>query len=60
MKTKKLIELLNQCDPSGELEVCLDNIDICSVGREPAYYDGALQVLIRNDKDDNNGSQSIG
>ena len=28
MKTNKLIELLQKADPSGDLEVCIDNHDI--------------------------------
>jgi len=48
MKTKKLIELLNEADPSGEEEVCVGNIDILFVSKDPAYYDGCLQVLIRD------------
>lgn len=48
MKTKKLIELLNEADPSGEEEVCVENIDIHFVAKEPAYYDGCQQILIRD------------
>lgn len=48
MKTKKLIELLNEADPSGEEEVCVGNIDIHFVSKDPAYYDGCLQVLVRD------------
>lgn len=49
MKTKKLIELLQQEDPSGEIEVCVGNVDIFFVERLPAYYDGSLQVLERDE-----------
>jgi hypothetical protein len=49
MKTKELIRRLQQEDPSGEEEVCVDNIDIFFVSREPAYYDGSSQVLIRDE-----------
>lgn len=49
MKTKKLIELLQQEDPSGEEEVCVGNVDIFFVANEPAYWDGSLQVLIRDE-----------
>lgn len=45
MKTRELIRLLQESDPSGELEACVGNVDICYVCREPAYYDGKLQVL---------------
>lgn len=48
MKTKDLIALLKEEDPSGELECCIGNCDIYYVGSEPAYYDGCLQVLERD------------
>jgi hypothetical protein len=50
MKTKTLIKLLQENDPSGELECCIENADILDVWREPAYYDGCLQVLIRDEE----------
>ena len=46
MKTKDLIAELQRIDPTGEGEVCVDNRDIYSVSREPAYWDGRLQRLI--------------
>lgn len=49
MKTKKLIELLLEVDPTGEVEVCVDNVDIFDVEKLPAYHDGSFQVLIRDD-----------
>lgn len=49
MKSKVLIELIKKLDPSGEEEVCVGNMDILSVDAEPAYYDGSLQVLERNE-----------
>ena len=49
MKTRILIEKLQQADPSGELECCVHNVDIMDVAVLPAYYDGALQVLKRDD-----------
>lgn len=49
MKTKELIRLLQQEDPSGEIECCVGNLDIHFISREPAYYDGALQVLTRDE-----------
>jgi len=48
MKTKDLIKELQEADPSGELEVCVGNIDIWTVTVLPAYYDGKLQVLKRD------------
>ncbi len=48
MKTKELIRQLQEADPSGELECCLGNADIHFVDVEPAYWDGCLQVLVRD------------
>jgi hypothetical protein len=50
MKTKELIAQLQKEDPEGNLEVCVGNISISFVHREPAYYDGPLQVIVRNEK----------
>jgi hypothetical protein len=50
MKTKQVIALLQKADPEGELEVCCGNVDISYIGRDPAYWDGTLQVLVRNEK----------
>lgn len=49
MKTKELIRQLQEADPSGEEEVCVGNVDIHFVELLPAYYDGALQVLTRDE-----------
>jgi len=51
VKTKKVIELLQKADPSGENEVCVDNMDIYSIHSEPAYWNGTQQVLERNESD---------
>ena len=56
MKTKKLIELLQATDPSGELECCIGNCDIHLVSADPAYWDGTLQVL---DRDEDNEYYNI-
>ncbi len=48
MKTKELIQQLQEADPSGELEVSCGLIDIIHVDRAPSYYDGYQQVLIRD------------
>ena len=48
MKTKELIRLLQECDPTGELEVAVGNNPIYCVDRLPAYYDGNLQMLIQD------------
>ena len=49
MKTKELIRLLQEEDPTGETECCVDNVDIFTVDAEPAYYDGLLEVLRRDE-----------
>lgn len=51
MKSKKLIELLKEVDPTGEVEVCVGNCDIRYVDMMPAYYDGKLQTLKYDDED---------
>jgi hypothetical protein len=48
VKTKDLIKELQEADPTGELEVCVNNVDIFTVTPEPAYWDGKLQVLKRD------------
>ena len=50
MKTKELIKQLQEIDPSGELECCVGNADILFLDREPAYWDGCLQVLVKDEK----------
>lgn len=49
MKVKELIKKLEESDPTGDLEVSVDSIDVFSVYSLPAYYDGAQQVLIRDE-----------
>ena len=48
MKTKDLIKLLQEADPSGEGNVVVGNADIHFIEPQPAYYDGCMQVLIRD------------
>lgn len=50
MKTKELIRRLQEEDPEGEAECCIGNADILFVEKVPAFYDGRLQVLIRDEK----------
>ena len=50
MKTKELIRQLQEKDPGGEEEVCVGNEDIFFVEYEPAYYDGSLQILVRDEE----------
>lgn len=48
MKTAELVRRLWAEDPSGDCECCVGNCDILFVAKEPAYYDGPLEVLARN------------
>lgn len=48
MKTKEVIRLLQECDPSGEEEVLVGNRDIFDIHMEPSYYDGCAQIMIRD------------
>lgn len=48
VKTKDVIRLLMEADPTGEVEVCVGNTDIHFIELLPAYYDGSLQVLTRD------------
>jgi hypothetical protein len=48
MKTRELIRQLQEVDPSGETECCVDNHDIFFVERQFAFYDGALEILVRD------------
>jgi len=45
MKSSEVIKLLQELDPTGEVEVSVGNVDIMDIGMLPAYYDGILQVL---------------
>lgn len=45
MQSSELIRLIAECDPDGNMQVCIGNADIQDVTVEPAYYDGALQVI---------------
>lgn len=49
MKGKELIKLLQEIDPTGEIEVSVGNIDIWDVHQEPAYWDGKLQLLVHDE-----------
>ncbi len=51
MKTKNLIKLLLEEDPTGEAHVCVDNVDIIEVSSiMPAYYDGQFVEIHRDEK----------
>lgn len=47
MKTRELVRLLQKADPTGEVDCCVDGIDIFSVQRLPAFQDGPKEVLQR-------------
>lgn len=49
MKTKELIEQLKLEDPSGELEVSVENAPISYVMRSPAYWDGPQRQVIKDE-----------
>lgn len=49
MKTKELIDRLISLDPSGEEDVCINNMDIVDISRFPAYYDGVCEILTREE-----------
>jgi hypothetical protein len=48
MKSRELIRRIQEADPSGECECCVNNEDIHFVELLEAYYDGCLQVLVRD------------
>lgn len=51
MKTKELVKILNDIDPEGEMDVCINNQDISGlICAEPAYWDGRLQKVTKRDK----------
>lgn len=50
MKSKELIRILQKQDPSGETEVCIGNADVDCIVAMPAYWDGCLQVLQRDEE----------
>lgn len=48
MKSKDVIKMIQELDPTGEMDVCVGNTDIFDIVVEPAYYDGCYQRLIRD------------
>lgn len=50
MKSKEVIRMIQELDPTGEKEVCVDNVDILDIELEPAFWDGCLQRLVRDPK----------
>jgi len=59
MKSKKLIALIQEIDPTGEVEVCVNNMDILEITGEPAYWDGCLQVLEWNEHENVIGVETV-
>ncbi len=47
MKTKDLIKLLQETDPSGELQCSVNGVDIYFAQVKAGYWDGVYQVLIK-------------
>lgn len=45
MKTKQLIRLLNEVDPSGEAYVCIDRKPIYFIELKEGYWDGSYNYL---------------
>ncbi len=48
MKTRDLIKQLQEADPSGDLECCVDNQDIHHIEVLPGNYNGCFEILIRD------------
>ena len=49
MKSKELIRLLQELDPTGELEVSVGKTDIFYIIKNASFWDGTLQVLQREE-----------
>ena len=49
MKTKELIKILNEIDPEGETEVVIENESAFFAYKEPAYYDGIMELILKNE-----------
>lgn len=45
MKTKDLIKLLQEADPSGECHVRISKKPVCYVDHKPGYWDGPYNYL---------------
>jgi len=60
MKTKELIEALKKEDPSGELEVCVDNQMVHFVEKQPSYYDGCFEKVDFGEKNNIEQCRFIG
>lgn len=61
MKTKELIRQLQEADPSGELDCCMETTtDIDFVERLPAFYDGIQEILVRDPNKDREDYNIVG
>lgn len=49
MKSKEVIKMLLEIDPTGEIEVCIGNQAISHLDEMPSYYDGRLQMIETDD-----------
>ena len=49
MKSRDLIAELQKLDPEGDIEVCVNNVDVYFCSLEAAFWDGSLQVLTRDE-----------
>jgi len=58
MKSKELIAILQELDPTGECHVYTDG-DICDVIKLPWYYDGRPGIIIWKDKNFKTGDLNI-
>lgn len=48
MKTKEFIKLLEEADPAGNTEICINNCTVFHIEKLPAYYDGRLQKITKD------------
>jgi hypothetical protein len=58
MKSKELISILQELDPSGECQVYSEG-DICDVIKLPWYYDGRPGIIMWKDKNFKTGDLNI-
>lgn len=58
MKSKELIAILQELDPTGECQVYSEG-DICDVIKLPWYYDGRQGIIVWKDKNFKTGDLNI-
>lgn len=49
MKSKDIIAKLQELDPSGEIEVFVDNMDIFTIHKDFSCWDGCPTLLLRDE-----------